>query len=62
MHKNTSSTKLINYDSDYDIPYHKENKMNKLLSIITKILLCMIIITICVCIMFLLYIYYFIKD
>ena len=62
MHKNTSSQKLINYDSDFDIPYHKENKINKLLSTITKILLCMIIITVCICLMFVLYIYYFIKN
>lgn len=62
MLKNTSSSKLINYDLEYDLPYHKENKINKLLSKITKILFCMMIITICICIMLVLYIYYFIKN
>jgi hypothetical protein len=63
MRKNISSPKLINHDSElYNLPYHKENKINKLLSTITKILLCMIIITVCICIIFVLYIYYFIKK
>jgi hypothetical protein len=63
MRKNTSYPKLIIDESElYNLPYHKENKINKLLSNVTMILLCMIIITICICIIFALYVYYIIKN
>ena len=62
MRKNISISKLNNYELEYNLPYHKESKINKLLSTITKILFCMIIITICICMMFVLYIYYFYKK